>query len=234
MRLRERRAEWPAMARVALAGMVVAGLAGCAATRSVLREPAGFLGDYSTLEKVKGNEAYEVSVADDVDWENYHAIHIDSVTLWATGTSAGMLSYEEQQMLTDLLYDALYEKLSERFLMAQQSGPQTIEVRAAITEARGANVPLNVATTVAPQLRPATTFGTLGLDTTRIVDSSTVEIEARDSLSYRRLAAGVDSRAGKESVQHSLVQWTDIEAAADVWAERVRDFFVRQGVTQRN
>lgn len=224
----------PAMA-VALV-VVAAGTIGCAATRSrrAAPGPSGFLGDYSQLAKVKGYDVHEAFVADDVDWAGYRAIHVDSVTLWTTGKSARKLTDDERQMLTDLLYKALYEKLSERFLMAEQSGPQTIEVRAAITEAKGASVPLNVATTVVPQLRAVTTLGGLALDTANIVGSITVEIEARDSLSYKRLAAAVDSRAGNKSIRRAFSKWADVEAAANFWAERVRDFFVRQGVTQRS
>jgi len=227
---------WNPGLRAAVVVLLLAGVVGCAATRSRrgTAPRSGFLGDYSMLGTVEGYEAREIFVADDVDWSRYRAIHIDSVTLWATGKSAGKLRYEEQQMLTDLVYAALYEKLSERFLMADQSGPQTIELRAALTEARGANVPLNVATTIVPQLRAVTTIGGFALDTAQIVGSATVEIEARDSISYQRLAAAVDSRAGNKSIQRAFSKWADVKAAADFWAERVRDFFVRQGVTQRS
>jgi hypothetical protein len=213
--------------------LAVAGSSGCAATRARrgTPPPSGFLGDYSELRE--GYEAHKAYVAPDVDWASYYAIHIDSVTLWVTGKSERKSSDEERQLLTDILYDALYSKLSERFLMAHETGPQTIEIRAALTEAQGANVPLNVVTTVVPQLRVLTTLGGLALDTATVVGAATMEIEARDSLTNRRLAAAVDSRAGNKGVVRAFSKWADVRSAADFWAERVRDFLVRQGVHQR-
>jgi hypothetical protein len=117
--------------------------------------------------------------------------------------------------------------------MADESGPQTIQLRAALTEAQGANVPLNVATTVVPQLRVLATLGGIATDTAAVVGTATIEIEARDSLTDRVLGAAVDSRAGNKSVTRAFSKWADVRAAADLWAERVRDFLVRAGVEQR-
>ncbi len=213
--------------------LAIVGSSGCAATRARRSAPphSGFLGDYSELRK--GDVAQKVYVAPDVDWGNYHAIHIDSVTLWVTGKTERKLTDDERQLLADILYSALYEKLSERFLMADRSGPQTIEIRAALTEVQGANVPLNVATTVVPQLRALTAIGGLATDTAAVVGTATVEIEARDSLTNDRLAAAVDSRAGNKSISRSFSKWADVREAANFWAEGVRDFLVRQGVAQR-
>jgi hypothetical protein len=216
--------------------LAVAGSAGCAATRArrSAAPPSGFLGDYSDLRRAKGYDAQRVFVAPDAKWSSYHAIHLDSVTLWATGQSERKLSDADRQLLTDIVYKALHDKLGERFVMADRSGPQTIELRAALTEAHGANVPLNVITTVVPQLRVLTTVGGLATDTAALVGSASVEIEARDSVTKRRLGAAMDSRAGNKSLLRAFSKWADVQAAADRWAERVRDFFVREGVRQRS
>jgi hypothetical protein len=216
--------------------LAVAGPTGCAATRArrSTAPPSGFLGDYSELGKVEGYDAQKVYIAPDARWSSYNAIHLDSVTIWATGKSERKLSDADRQLLTDIVYKALHEKLGERFLMADRSGPQTIEVRAALTEARGANVPLNVVTTVVPQLRALTTIGGLATDTAELVGSASVEIEARDSLTKRRLGAAMDSRAGNKSLMRAFSKWADVKAVADLWAKRVSAFFVREGVRQRS
>ena len=54
-------------------------------------EPTGFLGDYSRLEKVAGYDFLEMYIEPDVQWSKYRAIHLDSVTLWASSVQ-GKLS----------------------------------------------------------------------------------------------------------------------------------------------
>ncbi len=211
--------------------MVMASGCGGVRARRQVPEPSGFLGDYSRLEKVKGYDFLQIYVAPGVDWSEYHAIQLDSVTLWTSGPSK--LSDADQQLVTDILYKALYDALSERFLMADHPGPQTIQVRAALTQAKGANVPLNTITTIVPQLRVLTTAGGLAADTANLVGSASIEIEARDEISDRLLMAGVDARAGNKSLQTMTSKWADVEAAAAFWAKRVADLFARQGVQQK-
>ena len=147
--------------------------------------------------------------------------------------------------------------------MADEPGPQTIQVRAALTQAQGANVPLNTMTTVVPQLRLLTTVGGLATDAlaqngphkpiTRflplrrpistvgvtparlaaLVGSASIEIEGRDEITDRLLVAAVDSRAGQKSVTTMLSKWADVQAAASFWGKQVADFFARQGVDQK-
>lgn len=224
---------WQQSITLLLIMLVIAASSGCGATRArrSTPPPSGFLDDYSEL--LEGTGVHKAYVAPGIDWASYYAIHLDSVTLWVTGKSERKLSDDERQMLTDILYDALYTKLNERFLMAEETGPQTIELRAALTEAQGAIVPLNVVTTVVPQLRVLTTIGGLTTDTAAVVGAATVEIEARDSISQRRLAAAVDSRAGNKGIVRAFSKWADVRDAANYWAEGVRDFLVRQGVHQR-
>ena len=104
--------------------------------------------------------------------------------LWMS-SAQGKLSDADQQMLTDILYKALYDALSERFSMVEHPGPQTIELRAALTQAKGANVPLNTITTVVPQLHLITKLGGLAADTAVLVGSASIEVEANDGITDR-------------------------------------------------
>jgi hypothetical protein len=52
------------------------------------------------------------------------------VTLWAN-EDLDKLSAEDQQMLTDTLYTALHEELSQYFEISDHAGPDTIRLRAA-------------------------------------------------------------------------------------------------------
>lgn len=221
-------------AMVAIA--IVAMLSACAATRERRGEPkpSGFLGDYSQLAPNPDFQAAEVYVAPDVPWSSYDSVQIDSVTLWATKADV-KLSPEDQQMLTDMLYKALAESIGATFTIAEHPGPSTLRLRAALTQARGAIVPLRAITTIVPQLRVASTLVGLSADVAATVGSATVEMELRDSITGRRLAAAVDARAGNKALftTRTFTKWGDVEAAARLWAGRVAWQLARHGVQRK-
>jgi hypothetical protein len=223
------------MAVIVLVSLAVAGCGIIKPTRGRHFEEAphsGFLGDYSQLAPREGFEAQEVYVKPNVEWAHYNAIHIESVTLWVNDDSK-KLDPKDQKMLTDTLYKAMYEKLGEKFKVVDQPGPGVIELRMALTEAKGARVALNTVTTVVPQLRTASAIAGLGTDTAALVGAASMEAEARDAITNERLAAVVDSRAGTKGVLRMLSKWADVEAICDHWGERARDFFAAQGVQQK-
>jgi hypothetical protein len=213
--------------------VLVTSTLGCGVMRPVRgrREVAahtGFLGDYSELQKREGYDAQEIYINPATDWTNYRAVFIDAVTLWV---HPGMkLSDEDQQMLTDMLYESLHEKLSEKLTVVDRAEPGVLSLRFALSEAKGANVPMNTITTVIPQARMVSTVAGVSTDTAALVGSAAVEGEARDSITNERLAAVVDSRAGTKGVTRMLGKWNDVEAIFDYWGERVTEFFVKQGV----
>jgi len=210
---------------------------GCAAVRGRRAEPelTGFLGDYSRLEPIGELEGRLAYVRADAQWDRYDAIELDSVTLWATDANV-RLSAEEQQMLTDLLFDALADELGARFVLAERSGPNVLRVRAALTQAKGANVPMRALSTFVPQALLVGTGVGLSLDTARTVGTATVELEVLDSVTDRRLVALVDQRAGTKSMLapgRTFKTWGDVEAACDFWASRVAEALEAQGVRTR-
>lgn len=192
----------------------------------------GFLGDYSQLAEREGYPAQEVYIAPDATWTGYNAFYIESVSMWLA-EDAKKPSPEDQKKITDMLYHAMHEKLAEKFKIAEHPGPGVIKLRLAFTQAKGAIVPLNVITTVVPQLRVVSMVAGLSTDTAALVGSASVEGEATDSITNRRLAAVVDSRAGTKGITRAFSKWADVDAICTYWAERTREFFVKQGVRQR-
>lgn len=193
-------------------------------------ERSGFLGDYSRLKERDGYEAQEVYVNPSAQWSTYKAIYIESATLWTASEAAQKLSKEDQKMLTDMLYQSVYNKLGEKFKMADRPGPNVLKLRIAFTEAEGANIALNVVTTVIPQIRIVSTVVGLSADTAVIVGSARGEVEMNDSITNERLAAAVDSRAGTKGILRAFSKWADVQAITDYWAERMQEFLVAQGV----
>jgi hypothetical protein len=190
---------------------------------------AGFLGDYSQLQKQEGYAAQEIYINPRAACWKYDAFHIESVTMWI-GEGGKAPKPEDQQKITDMLYKAMHERLGEQFKLANRPGPGVIKLRLAFTQAKAAIVPLNVVTTVVPQARAVSTVVGLASDTAALVGSASAEGEATDSITNERLAAFVDARAGTKGITRAFTKWGDVEAICNYWAERARDFFVKQGV----
>jgi len=126
---------------------------GCSTTRQARNvEKSGFLGDYSQLVEGKGDEAQLIYVDNSANFSKYDAVMIDSVTIWRSKTNS-KISTEDQQMLTDYLYKAIHDQLSKNFRIADRPGPGVLRIRAAVTEAVGANVIGNAVTSIVPQAR---------------------------------------------------------------------------------
>ena len=192
-------------------------------------EHAGFLTDYSQLQPQEGYAAKEVYINPQAAWSQYDAIYIESVTMWVNDPSKAP-SKDDEQMLTDMLYKSLADKLAEKFTLTDHPGPGVIRVRAALTQAKGAKVALNAVTTVIPQLRLLTTVGGVAADTATLVGSASAEAELLDSVTNERLAAAIDAMAGTKGLLRAFSKWADVQNACDNWGERVRDFLVKQGV----
>jgi hypothetical protein len=211
-------------------------LAGCAATRGRRGEPerSGFLGDYSTLAPREGYAMRLVYVNPDAEWSRYDSVYLESVTLWVAG-EATRLPEADRQMLTDLLYKALHERLGADFELVEHPRAGSIAVRAAVSHAHGANVPLRTISTFVPQALVLTLVTGLATDTAATVGAATVEVEGLDAITRERLAAAADARAGTKTpfTMRTFHKWADVEAACNEWADRIARFLVRQGVRTR-
>jgi hypothetical protein len=221
---------------LALALLIAIAL-GCAAVRGRRGAPehAGFLGDYSDLAPREGYEAQEVYINPRAEWARYDAIHLDSVTLWANERTA-QFGEEERQMLSDLLYASLAAELGERFQLATRPGPSVLRMRAALTQAKGASVPLRTLSSIVPPMFVISTALGLSADAAATVGTATIEVEIVDSITGRRLAAAVDQRAGTKSIlagSRTFETWGDVEAACKFWAERAADALERLGVRKK-
>ena len=195
-------------------------------------QTSGFLGDYSQLQKNPGYPAYLTYINPNADWTKYNAVMIDSVSLWG---KAEDLPEQDRQMITGMMYNALYDALSKNFTIATAPGANVIRLRGAITEAKSSKVALNVVTSVIPQLRLLSTVGGMAADTAKIVGEASAEMELVDSVTGDRLAAAVDRETGTKALIRGdkFSKWGDVKDACDYWAGRVDKFLVKQGVQQK-
>lgn len=215
---------------------LVCTLVACAASRGRRGDApeSGFLGDYSQLQSLEGWPAQELYFNPNAEWSRYDTIQLDSVTLWAN-EDTGKLSDEDQQMLTDTLFKALHEQLSKYFEMSDQPGPNTIRMRAALTQAKGAKTALRAISSLHPGTLLLGAAVGLSLDTANSVGTATLEVELLDAITNQRLAAAVDQRAGTKAFaliapKRTFSKWGDVEAIANYWAERAAIVLLKQGV----
>ena len=222
--------------RIALALLVSLGiLTSCAAMRGRKEiHESGFLGDYSRLEPNPNFPAQEIYINPRAVWARYDSVKLDSVTLWAN-EDTGALSEEERQMITDLMYKSLHNEFEKHFKLKDRPSPSTIRGRAAITQAKGANVAARTLSTFLPQAMIIGSAVSLGVDTATTVGSATIEVELLDSVTNERLAAAVDSRAGTKDLTsgRTFQSWGDVEAATEFWAQKLSRAMIRFGVRRK-
>ncbi len=210
--------------------LCVALLAACAPTRQPRGEvtTSGFLKDYSILEPGKDDQAKLRYVNPKVDFSQYQAVIVDSVTMWS-GPKLSKLDPKVKQGLVDSAYTSLVTELGKSFTITKVPGHGTIRLRAAITEATNSLVVPDLIATVIPQVRLLATLGGLAADSALTVGEAQGEIELTDSLTSELLVAGVDKRVGQRSIQGVFNRWSDVEDAWEYWAERLRAVLVEAG-----
>jgi hypothetical protein len=217
--------------------VLVCAMVACSATRGRRKgevPESGFLRDYSQLEKLEDWPAREAYFNPNAQWSRYDSIQIDAVTLWAD-KSIDKLSAEDQQMLTDTLYMALHEELSLYFNISDHPGPNTLRLRAALTQGKGAKAVMRSLTSIHPGTLLLGAAVGLSLDTANSVGSATLEAELLDSATNERLAAMVDQRAGTKvffliAPKRTFTKWGDVKAIDSYWAKRAVIVLLKKGV----
>jgi len=217
---------------VALVAFTLTAVA-CAGTRGRRSAPeeSGFLRDYSQLTERKDAPAKLSYLNPRANWSSYDAIWIESVSMWANSETS-KVKPEDRQMLIDFFFKALHEELSKDFRIANGPGPGVLQFRAALTEAKGANVPLKTITTVVPQLKLASMAVGTGADIVTTVGEATLEAEVLDSMTKERLGAIVDQQAGKKWYTQ-LKTWSDVKSACEHWAKALRERLIQEGVRKK-
>jgi len=185
---------------------------------------SGFLGDYSRLSPGKSGQAQLVYVNPDAHFSKYTKIIIDPVTVWAIKKSSlAKLPDKDVIALQSYLYWKLKEELSKDYAIVDQPGPDVMELRVALTEAKGGKVVRNTVSSVLPIGIAISTLKLAATGTHTAVGEANIEGELLDSESGRQLAAAVDSRAGRKAVvSGNFTKWGDVQNAFDYWAKQLR------------
>lgn len=212
---------------VAAALVATGWLCGCASTyQARTAKPSGFLGDYSQLHKGHKDQPLLVYVNPQADFKKYTKIKLDPISMYVTKPGVGWwkLSPADQQRLANYFDATLREHLATDYTLVDEPGPDVLELRVAITQAKGAKVVLDTVSTVVPMAMAVSALRTVAFGSGTGVGSVGVEFEALDSMSRERLAAAVDARVGRKVTGKfdKLNRWRAAQDSFDFWAERLQ------------
>ena len=194
----------------------------CTPARAPRSAPAtdnsGFLDDYSELRPGREGGFALVYRNPKADWAKYDKVLLEPVTLWRSGRQA--LDPVPESDLLRLIADleaVVRRRLDTTFRTTEETGPRTLRIRLAITEARETDPILDV---LRGQGRDDVTkgMGPLHEETRRFIEHAEIEGEIRDGATNELLAAGVDKRrAGAPPI----TTWGDLDRGLEEWAKRV-------------
>jgi Protein of unknown function (DUF3313) len=209
-----------------LAGLLLTlSIVGCGAKQYRRVENSGFLGDYSQLQKAKGNEALYVYVNPKADCRKYSKVILEPATLWSETEDSPLASLDEkdQKMLITRGWGTIYDAMRKAdFRIVDKPGTDVIRVRGAITEATKSKVMLANITALAPYVWQAATLWGIGTGKWPFLGELSGEMEITDSVTGERLMAGVDKVVGTMgSNMDPRARWDDVRKGFDFWRDRM-------------
>ena len=215
-------------------GLVLVAVSGCTGTQQTRNvKVAGFLGDYSQLQRGDLFEAQYRYLNPRAQLKAYDKVILDPVTVWQAPNAKPLkVKPEDLKQLTTSFDAALRKELSADYQIVQQPGPGVMRVRAALTGVRPSRPILDTVTTVLPYGLAISAAKRVVTGTPSFVGKATVEAEILDSASGERLMAAVDERSGRKlAVVGKFKKWEDAQSAFEYWARRLRERLAEQRAT---
>lgn len=213
--------------RPAVALLLAALVCSCSTTYEARKvQPSGFLGDYSQLKKAGKDDPALLYVNVGAMSGQYSRVLIDPVRMYGpTNGALARLSKEDQQRLVDYLDASLRTYLSSNYTLVSEPGPGVMRLRMAITEAKGANVPMDVVSSVVPIGLAVSILKEMATGAHSAVGKAGLECEALDSVTGRRLFAFVDARVGRKVTGRfdKFKKWRTVQDAFDFWAQQIAE-----------
>ena len=198
----------------------------CSTTYQIRQvKTSGFLGDYSHLREGGENEPQLIYFNPKADISKYDKIMIDPIMAYLGKDShLDDMARENLQALLNYFHATLREQLGKDYTIVDKPGPGVLQLRIALTDARGAKVAMDTLSTVVPVGLAISGLQRVALGKTLTAGTVRIEAEARDPQTGMQLAAMVDERAGSK-VTGKLDKWSkwqDARDAFDFWGERLR------------
>ena len=185
-------------------------------------ESSGFLRDYSALKPGADGEAQLRYINPSAKFANYTKILMDPIAVYAADEDSALYKVPEDELksIVDYLDATVHEQLAADYTFTTKPGPDTMRLRIAVTEAKGAKVLMSAMSSVTPAgiavngIKKAVTGASTG------VSEASCEMELLDSMTNTRLGGAVENRVGGKS--SSFGKWDGVKAAYDYWAQQLR------------
>ena len=209
----------------------LATLLGCAGTHRARNvEPSGFLKDYAQLQPGGDDEALLLFIDPKADFRRYTKIQMDPIRVYTGEEDSPLrtMSPEDLKKLLDYFDASIRTALGDHYTFVTKPGPDVMHFRIALTEARSARVPLDVISSVMPPAVAINMLKTVATGKGTGLGEASMEFEALDSLSNKRLAAAVDRRVGAKYTGKfdKFSKWRTPKAAFDYWSARLSERLV--------
>ncbi len=182
---------------------------------------SGFLGDYSGLKPGPSGGAQWVYIKKNVELGKYKKVMMDQVTFYLKGDAADKgIQPDDIKELTEAFDNAVRENVGKYYPLVDQPGPDVLRIRVAITNLVPNKPGVSAVSTVMPIglglsfIKKAVTGKHSG------VGETGMEMEAVDSMTNERIAAGIDTHSG--SKLSGLKKWGSAEEAFKYWMERLK------------
>lgn len=179
---------------------------------------SGFLGDYSKLTPGGSGDPLFIYINPAVDFRAYDKAMVDPVTIWrGQDADPAAASPQDLSRLATSLEAWIYKALRrEGITPVKRPGAGVMRIRAALTEAEGSAIQMDILTSVVP-LPSASKLAT---GTRAFVGKASIEGEMTDSRTGQLLGAMVDRRAGSRMPHTRDNSWNDVEQAFRFWSDR--------------
>lgn len=156
-------------------------------------------------------------IAPDVQWGQYTTVMVSGVTTW--GGETPKIPPADAQVLADYLYNTFVKAFGTKFQVVDMPGPGVLQILIAVTDAEAATPVLRTVSMAVPQARVLATPKYVATSTYPFIGAAQGELEVRDSVSGRVLAAAIDRRVGGGSIETAAQwKWGDAENAMNTWA----------------
>lgn len=173
--------------------------------------PSGFLTDYQRLKADPKEEGIFWWEQAGVPWKKYKRLMIDPVEVRInTAKAEREMKPEEMEKLARNLRQAVVLALKNRYPLVNQSGPDVLRIRAALTHLKPVSPAANI-------------IATLVLMMPVDVGEAAVEVQFIDSQSGKILSELIASKRGSlMDVTEVWTRWDQVEAGFKEWAKKLR------------
>ena len=201
-------------------------------------EPKGFLSDYSELRPEGGDSKAFIYENPDVDRTRYKKLMVDRIKMFlAENADYKGIDPTELKELADYFHQAILKALGEKYPVVEETGPEVLRLRIAVTDI----IPTKPEASVVSLVVPFVWLGEAGAGvakdeagSTPFVGETTVEMEALDSVTSEQIGAYIEHRVGKKyhwtkgaergvkDYLNAYSTWAYTKQAMDAWAQVVR------------